>query len=426
MMKNARLAFIFMIVIAIATETAAGAVTSSTLSLTRDQLEAQVQAKSKELDAINQQLSTTKASLDTTKQQRLTLQQQINTLNNNIKTLNLGIQSDALTSQQLQLQIQGLSYDIQDINSSIGVKRTAIESILKEFQKNDTENGNLLALFIKKGSLADGVLEAQTLQDLQSQLATDIDNLKGLHDQYNGKLQESSTKKTQVIAHQADLQNKKAIVQDQTTERQTILTTTKNQESIYQKQLADLQKQQQQIASDIEALDSVLRSKIDPSSLPPLIPGVLLIPIQGDTKSSMTQGYGSTDFAKNGYQGHWHNGIDLAASIGTPVLAAESGTIVATGNQDAYCPKGAYGRFVVINHTDGLTTLYGHLSRISVQKGDIVKRGQVIGYSGQTGYATGPHLHFTVYAQSTFYMGPSKVCGPMPYGGDLSPIGYLF
>jgi len=69
----------------------------------------------------------------------------------------------------------------------------------------------------------------------------------------------------------------------------------------------------------------------------------------------------------------------------------------------------------------GLTTLYGHLSRIVVQKGDFVKRGQVIGYSGQTGYATGPHLHFTVYAKTTFYMGPSKVCGPMPYGGDLNP-----
>ena len=140
----------------------------------------------------------------------------------------------------------------------------------------------------------------------------------------------------------------------------------------------------------------------------------------------MTQGYGATDFAKNGYQGHWHNGVDLAAAIGTPVLAAEDGTIMAAGNQDLYCRKGAYGRFIAINHTDNLTTLYGHLSRILVAKGDIVKRGQVIGYSGQTGYATGPHLHFTVYAQATFYMGISKACGPMPYGGDLNPIGYLF
>ncbi len=425
-MKNTRtfLAVIFLLVAVV--PVAFGQVASSTASLSRAELEAQVQAKAKELDAINQQMSATKVNLDSTKQQRLTLQQQINTLNSNIKMLTLGIQSDSVASQQLQLQIQSLSYDIQDINNSVGLKQSAIESILKEFQKNDTQNGNLLALFIKKGTLADSVLEAQTLQDLQSQLAIDIDSLRSLHDQYNGKLQESSVKKTQVAAHQADLQNKKVIVQDQTTEKQTVLVTTKNQESVYQKQLADLQKQQQQIASDIEALDAVLRLKIDPSTLPPLMPGILLIPIQGDTKNSLTQGYGSTSFAQNGYRGHWHNGIDLAASIGTPVLAAENGTVMGAGDQDLYCRKGAYGRFVAINHTNGLTTLYGHLSRILVAKGDIVKRGQVIGYSGQTGYATGPHLHFTVYAQSTFYMGVSRTCGPMPYGGDLNPIGYLF
>ncbi|MGC9968920.1 MAG: peptidoglycan DD-metalloendopeptidase family protein [Minisyncoccia bacterium] len=401
--------------------------TSTVSSLSRDVLQSQIQDKAKQLDVINQQLASTTASLKTTTAQRQTLQQQVGVLNGNIKTLNLGIQADTLTVQQLQLEIQGLGYDIQDIESSVSLKQAAIEDILKEFQKNDAGNGNLLALFLKSGSLADGVLEAQSLSNLQSQLSSDIDNLKSLHDQYNGKLQESSTKRNQVVVHQGDLANKKVIVQDQTVQKQQLLTTTKNQESIYQKQLSDLQKQQQETASDIEALDAVLRLKIDPSTLPAMVPGVLLVPIANDTtRASITQGYGATDFAKNGYQGHWHNGIDLSAPIGTPVLAADDGTIAATGNQDAYCRKGAYGRFVVINHTNYLTTLYGHLSKILVSKGDIVKRGQVIGYSGQTGYATGPHLHLTVYAQATFYMGPSKVCGPMPYGGDLNPIPYLF
>ena len=94
-------------------------------------------------------------------------------------------------------------------------------------------------------------------------------------------------------------------------------------------------------------------------------------------------------------------------------------------NQDSYCYKGAYGKVVVINHTNNLTTLYGHLSRYIVAKGDIVQKGQVIGYSGKTGYATGPHLHFTVFAQPTFYVGPSRTCGPMPFGGDLNPQRYL-
>jgi murein DD-endopeptidase MepM/ murein hydrolase activator NlpD len=404
----------------------AAAASSNASSLTRDELEAQVKEKAKQLEAIDKELESTKTNLNTTAAQRRTLQQQINVLNGNIKALNLGIQADTLTAEQLKLEIQTLNYDIEDINNSIGTKRTAIEGILKEFQRNDTMDGNLLALFLKSGSLADGVLEAQNLQNLQVQLATDIETLKDLHDQYNGKLAQSSTKKNQVVAHQQDLQNKKVIVVDQTSEKQGLLTVTKNQESLYQKQLTELQQQQQEIADDIETLDAVLRLKIDPSTLPPLIPGVLLVPVAGDTKANVTQGYGSTAFAKNGYRGKWHNGVDLAASIGTPIFAAEDGTVAASGDQDAYCRKGAYGKFIVVDHTNGLTTLYAHLSRILVLKGTAVKRGQVIGYSGQTGYATGPHLHFTVYAQATFYMGPSKTCGSMPYGGDLNPIGYLF
>jgi len=101
--------------------------------------------------------------------------------------------------------------------------------------------------------------------------------------------------------------------------------------------------------------------------------------------------------------------------------------VAETGNQDKFCPKGAYGRFIVINHTNNLTTLYGHLSLIdpSIAKGVIVKRGDIIGYVGKTGYATGPHLHLTVYASATFYMGKSRSCGPMPYGGYLNPADYL-
>ena len=418
---------ILIVILSVGISTVAmAAATSSVSSMSRDQLQAQIQDKTQQLNAINDQLASTTASLKTTTAQRQTLQQQVNVLTGNIKTLNLGIQADTLTTQQLQLEIQSLGYDLQDIESSIALKQAAIQDILQEFQKNDTENGNLLALFLKSGSLADGVLEAQSLSNLQAELATNIDSLKDLHDEYTGKIQESATKEDQVAAHQEDLTNKKSIVQDQTAQKNQLLTTTKNQESVYQQQLTALQKQQQEIASDMEALDSVLRLKIDPSTLPALAPGVLLVPVQGDTKASITQGYGATAFAKNGYQGQWHNGVDLAAPIGTPLLAAEDGTVMATGNQDAYCPKGAYGKFVVINFTNNLTGLYGHMSKILVSKGDIVKRGQVIGYSGQTGYATGPHLHFTVFAQQTFYMGQSKVCGPMPYGGDLNPIPYLF
>jgi len=399
---------------------------SSTANINQPTLQDQLAAKQKQLAAINAQLQAAKANLNTTHAQRLTLQSEVAQIEGNINSLNLQIQADNINAQKLQLELQQLSNNQQDIASSITLKQSAIQELMKDIQKADTTNGNLFALFLRSGTLADAVFQANTVRSMQGQLTSDIGALRDLHTQYDQEIQASTAKKNDVIANAADLQNKVAIVQDQKSQKANLLATTKGQESVFQKQLSDLQQQQQQIASDIEALDAILRTKINPSTLPALGAGVLMVPIAGDGKSDITQGYGSTSFAKNGYAGHWHNGVDFAASIGTPVLAADDGVVSGVGNNDLYCPKGAYGKFITIDHTNGLTTLYGHLSKQLVKKGDIVKRGQVIGYSGQTGYATGPHLHFTVYAQSTFYIGASKSCGPLPFGGDLNPMGYLF
>jgi murein DD-endopeptidase MepM/ murein hydrolase activator NlpD len=402
-------------------------VTSTAPTATTAQtLQDQINEKTKQLDAVNKQITSAKTTLQATQSQRVTLQQQLNSINGSITTLTLGIQSDELTNQQLALQIEQLGTDIQSINDSVATKGKAIGSLLQEIAAQDTTNQMPLAILLRNGTLADSVLEAQNVHNLQGELAQNINDLKSLHDAYDNKIQISTAKKQDIASHEVDLQSKKQIVQDQQAEKKTLLATTKDQESLFQKQLAALQKQQQQVASDIEALDAILRTKINPSTIPAATAGVLLVPVAGDDQSDITQGYGATAFAKNGYAGHWHNGVDLAASVGTPLLAAADGTVAATGNNDTYCPKGAYGKFVAINFINNLTGLYGHMSQQIVRAGDHVTRGQLIGYSGKTGYALGPHLHFTIFATPTFYMSPSKYCGPLPVGGDINPIPFLF
>ena len=399
---------------------------SSTIgSLTREELERQVQSKAKELETIGKQLETTQQNLKATQQERTGLQRELKTLEGNIGQLNLNIKADEITIQKLALEIDALSYDLVDIRTSVEDKQKAIGSLMSQLQKTDRTSGNLLVLFLKSKSLADGVSEIQTLQNLQIKLSTDIDSLRELHDEYNEKIGIANNKKTNIDFHQKNLKNRRAIVEDQKEERQTVLTETKNRETLYQQQVAELKKLQQQVADEVEAIDAVLRTKIDPSTLPAPGRGVLAIPVQGVSLNSITQDYGATAFAQYGYRGRRHNGVDIGAPVGTPVLAAEAGTVVAVGDQDKFCYRGAYGKFIVIEHDNNLTTLYGHLSRQAVQKGDTVKKGAVIGYVGRTGYATGPHLHFTVFAKPTFYMGPSKSCGQMPYGGDLNPSSYL-
>ena len=91
---------------------------------------------------------------------------------------------------------------------------------------------------------------------------------------------------------------------------------------------------------------------------------------------------------------HSHSGIDIAASTGTPILAARSGQVITSVyGSGAYW---SYGNYVVIDHGDGETTLYAHMSSRAVSEGEMVTQGQVIGYVGATGNTTGPHLHLEV------------------------------
>ncbi|MDQ6927880.1 MAG: peptidoglycan DD-metalloendopeptidase family protein [Actinomycetota bacterium] len=97
-----------------------------------------------------------------------------------------------------------------------------------------------------------------------------------------------------------------------------------------------------------------------------------------------------------------HTGVDYAASEGTPIHAAADGVIVSAG------PYGGYGNATIIDHGDGIATLYGHQSSIGVSEGEHVSRGQVIGRVGCTGDCTGPHLHFEVRVNGT-------PVNPIPY-----------
>jgi murein DD-endopeptidase MepM/ murein hydrolase activator NlpD len=404
----------------------AAADATTTQQATSTDLQAQVDEKTHQLNAVLQQLAATQTSLKGIQQQKTTLQQQLAVIQGNLNVLNLGTQADQLTAQQLTLQTQQFEEEIPMMTAAINNKKMAIQALLQEIQKSDSTGGDLLSMFLKNKDLADTAVQAQSILNIQSQLAIDIENLNGLQNQYQKDIQTNKERQTSIAQHEIDLQAKAAIAQDEKAQQQQLLADTNNQESVFEEQLSQLQEEQEQIDAEIESLDAALRAKINPNALPLATPGILLVPIADDSKDDITQGYGATSYAKNGYKGSWHNGVDLAAPIGTPVLAATDGVIAAVGNNDKYCPRQEYGKYVVVNFNNNLTGLYAHLSRQIVTVGKVVKRGDVIGYSGQTGYATGPHLHFTIFDQATFYMGQTKKCGPMPLGGDVNPMPYLF
>src|SRR5437899_11586412 len=116
----------------------------------------------------------------------------------------------------------------------------------------------------------------------------------------------------------------------------------------------------------------------------------------GGPDPAFTEGYAQTPGGHDYLYYDGHDGYDYALTY-EPVAAAAPGTVMLANWLDPNCHTFPSGMTIELNHGNGLLTFYGHLSRIDVAKGQYVRRGQVIGISGMTGTATGPHLHFGVY-----------------------------
>jgi len=115
-----------------------------------------------------------------------------------------------------------------------------------------------------------------------------------------------------------------------------------------------------------------------------------LWPVEGQVTGS----FGERIDPFNG-EGAFHSGVDIGSSYGHPIVAPADGVVVLTDTM------GGYGKTIMINHGNGISTRYGHLSGFAVTTGQHVQRGEVIGYVGESGRSTGPHLHYEVRINDT-------------------------
>lgn len=155
------------------------------------------------------------------------------------------------------------------------------------------------------------------------------------------------------------------------------------------KELAELEKQEEATLKDIQELDRLARQASEQYGGVNLGTGILGFPT--------TRGSVSWNFGQNRGT-HIHAGIDIARPIGTPIFAADSGVVSLTKSN-----PGGYGYYVIINHGNGLSTLYAHMYpyTVTVGVGDRVRKGQVIAKVGNNGRSSGPHLHFEVRKNGT-------------------------
>ncbi len=296
---------------------------------------------------------------------------------------------------------------------------------LRQLDIADTESQ--LLLLLSGGSLSAFFDEAANLTALRIALENTIQELSNLKEGYETDKSVAEAKRQELAALQRQLNEQKQGLAISRDEQDKLLAQTKNKESTYQAQIAAKQAEQKAFESALFELASQLEYVLDPTKVPGARSGVLRWPLDN---VYVTQQFGRTADSGRLYTSGTHDGIDFRAPAGTPVRASLAGVVYEVNHGAA--PNCQYGKWVIVKHANGLATLYAHLTNVGVQKGQVVTGGQVLGYSGSTGYATGPHLHFTVYVaealslkQYTCKSGAVVTVPIAPLNAYLNPLSYL-
>ena len=349
----------------------------------------EIKKSEKEIEELNTQLSETTE----TKQ---TLQNELNsiTLTNKRNQAQINLANSNFSRSQSKLQ---------QLNVSIGDNSNNIETLVETLNQNFRESneyelrGSELSLF-DSISFFDFVTRVEESETLSKSLSSRI----GLVSKHTTELYRDRdsviTEKSRLTTLGKELEDRKRIYDISISKKAALVEETENSEEEYQNLLKSKLEEYIELRQELFTYESELEFIRDPNSLPKPIPGILKLPF--DANIRVTQNFGETSFARansNRYGRPFHDGIDFGIPSNTKLVSVAAGEVIGVGNTDLVRSCQSWGKWILIKHNIGLTTLYAHLSLTKVRLGQKVESGELIGYSGNTGFSTGPHLHFGVY-----------------------------
>lgn len=358
-----------------------------------DELRQNIENRADKIKQLDAEIKVYEKQIETVGGQAQTLQNAIKVLDINQKKIGTEIKKTETNIQKTNFTITDLKNQIGEIEAKIESNSKAIAKTLNNIRQNDDES--LIESFLINKSLADVLNEYEIVSQFQQKVREQSKELETFKEELGDKKAQTENEKNKLVSLKSNLSDQNNILNNNKKEKGVLLTETKNKEAEYKKILAERQAEKERFEKELYDFESKLKRAIDPNSFPSSGKGILSWPLDN---VFITQYFGKTIDSKRLYASGTHNGIDFRASRGTPVKASLNGVVKGIGNTDDQKGCYSYGKWILIDHPNGLSTLYGHLDLIKVSIGQEVKTGEVIGYSGNTGYSTGPHLHLTVYA----------------------------
>lgn len=300
------------------------------------------------------------------------------------KAIDVGLEKIDLTNKYIANKTKEIEAKEKDIEDTLQLFRDRVKAIYMTGGYSDTANS--LVMLLSSRSVSEFLTRNEYLERIAEHDKLIVSELRD-------ELIKLEEEKVVLEEEKAALEEEKAALEKEQEELEKQLQEAKSSiqdlsamQKEYEANYAELSEMQKKIQSELLDIYKNLNTSNEA-----YVGGEMIWPVPGYSKISSYYGwrFNNTDF---------HTGIDITGSgvHGAPVVAANTGTVVHTN----VCPYNGYsygyGTYIIVDHGGGITTLYAHLSAITVKVGDIVVMGQQIGKVGNTGWSTGAHLHFEV------------------------------
>ncbi|OHA57048.1 MAG: hypothetical protein A2441_02970 [Candidatus Veblenbacteria bacterium RIFOXYC2_FULL_42_11] len=354
----------------------------------------QIQTKQQELETLKKRIETYQNAIVDKQNQVSSLRNQLNILDDKIEQAALELEANELKLNTVTLQIQAVTLDIAAREADISQKKSQISELVRQLYQADQKT--LLEVLVLNSSLGAFFDQLNYLEELEKALQNDIADLKIVKAELVRQQQNLASYRVQLVKSREEIELAKANLESEQQTKALILQQTRQSENRYQTLLAQTEEERTQANREVAELESEIRNRLQlagPEALAQLGDTNFIWPVTPN-KGISTYFYDPTYIFRRYFE---HPAIDIPKPQGTAIKAAASGYVARAK------AAGLGYSYIMLVHKDGFATVYGHVSRIDVEEGTYVTKGQSIGAvgglpgtSGAGRLTTGPHLHFEI------------------------------
>ena len=362
------------------------------LAASPSELRNQIESRNAQIAKIEQEINAIGKDIAVTSQERLTLENKLKQIEQKRQHLLKELDLTSTKIEKTDLTINSLNNEISEKEQKISLQKKNIGNIIRRVHEQDQYS--IIELLVNEEQISDVWQEIDALLTLQNSSRRHVRELQGLQVELRGNIEDKEGEINELELLKDEIESQKKIIEVNKKEQADLVSITKNKEENFKSLLQQKQAKREAFEFEIREYESQLEFLSNPNALPPRGSAPLSWPLDNIVVTAL---FGSKT-GPHRTRANGHSGTDFRARTPNKLYAMADGVVMGTGNTDLSCPGVSFGKWITINYDNNLVSTYGHMSITNVQKGQQVKRGQVVGYTGNTGFSTAPHLHVSLYA----------------------------